>query len=290
MDEVRVTCPFCPRRGHGPDTKRKLNINPQKNAAKCFRCGYGNPDAKAMVDREGITHPALLIAIWGAAPDREERPAVLLPTNFTQDWQHQLGGYEAWRYLTGTGLRPDGMACRGLSAPLVLGYGMGHCPTGRYANRVVLPVYMGGQLVWWQARDWTGRAQSKYLSPAGEKRRVLFNLDRVVKRGEGCILLVEGIFDALSVPDHGVAMMGKELSEAQLCLILQARPTAVLVGLDPDAEEFAERAVNKLYGMVPVVKRVTPPAECKDFGEMRPVQQQHMRAVCVAAAMIGAAR
>lgn len=52
--EIRVKCPdeiHIPRvskyglKGR-PDRKKKLHINPEKNVAHCFRCGFGTRDAE----------------------------------------------------------------------------------------------------------------------------------------------------------------------------------------------------------------------------------------------------
>jgi hypothetical protein len=284
-DEIKVNCPACPRRGKTPDRKRHLGINPGKNAAKCFRCGFGTNQARAFVERERIDDLALRGVLWGHGV-YVEAPDIKLPDGFTRDFAHPLGGAEALDYLCGWGRGAYGLARRGFSRAVVAGYGIGHCPVGTYAHRVVIPVYRQGVLVWWQARDWTGRAERKYLSPAGEKKGILFNLDRAAK--SGCILLTEGLFDSLTVPAHGSAMMGKELADEQIELLLAMRPRAVLVGLDTDAESFATRIVNQLWGLVPYVDRLRPPDGLSDFGETDTGQRARVDSWCKAAAMLGA--
>jgi hypothetical protein len=270
---------MCSERGFKPSYKKKLWINTDNNKAHCFRCAYGTNHAREVVERRGIKLPPGVR--WGVLTTLEaaERPDIELPAGFTTDWREPIGGEEAFAYLHQT---------RKLGRATIAGYGIGYCPVGRYASRVVVPIYMGGQLVWWQARDITGNQEPKYLSPSGSKKAVLFNLDRAKK--SGCLLLCEGPFDTLAVPAYGVSTLGKTLSDEQRGAILRAKPAAVLVAYDADdAGQMASiKVVSQLTGFVPIVRRLPMPAGCKDLGDTNPAQQATIALFCNAIAKIGA--
>jgi hypothetical protein len=48
--DFRVNCPYCPRRGHSPDTDHKLYISWSKEMSHCFRCDYAGPISRIFED------------------------------------------------------------------------------------------------------------------------------------------------------------------------------------------------------------------------------------------------
>lgn len=97
-------------------------------------------------------------------------------------------------------------------------------------NRVVMPIYEGGRLVYWQARGFdSGRA--KYINPI-VSRESLF-----AKFGTGpTLVLTEDVLSAYKVGrvTAGWAMLGTSLSDGMvMALAADGRPVATM--LDPDA-------------------------------------------------------
>jgi DNA primase len=121
---------------------------------------------------------------------------------------------------------------RGLSPATVEQYGIGYCRTGKYAWRVVIPIMFFGTLISFVARAISDR-QPKVLTPPGSRTgTVLFNLDRLWGRED--VVLVEGIFDALAMPDRAVAVLGSRLSAAQMRLLTEAGVRRITFCFDPD--------------------------------------------------------
>jgi Toprim-like len=117
-----------------------------------------------------------------------------------------------------------------------------HKPT----NRVVLPVFDSGRLVYWQARSIDGR-EPKYLGAAIDKRHI------VAAYGEGqASVLTEDILSAFRVGQvgRGVAMLGTSLTDKVLArLIAERRP--VVIWLDPDAAgREAARHIKRRLSLV----------------------------------------
>lgn len=250
--ELKVNCPFCARRGHKPDRTKNLGINPAKNMAHCFRCGYGTRDARSMVLHEQL--PIDVSAFGMGALDDRPRETVRLPPEYTADFTHTRYGEQVLAYLLQ----------RGLSRAVIAAYELGHCETGTYRGRIVIPVYEYGLLVSFQARDWRDRSEVKYLSPASGEKGVLFNLERPARAG--VLLLTEGPFDALRMPEFAVAVLGKEWTAEKRDRVLAARPAAVVLALDNDSPgRMATEAIeNDLLGLVPHVLRL--PYTAKDLG------------------------
>ena len=238
--ELRFNCPFCIKRGHTPDTKRKLHINPAKNKGHCFRCGYATVHAHLMAKRYGLAIDPTLVQVMQERQQSLTPPTCRLPDFYTRDWEASMDGKVAYRYLRH----------RGLSRTLIGGYELGYVPYGKpYGSRVVIPMYHNGEIVYWQARDWTERREPKYIGPDLDKP--LFNFDRAAHTGAIC--LVEGPFDALRVPQYGVAMLGKELTDQQAAQIIKAKPNLVLLCLDADAPQAERQVRGQLSRVVPEV-------------------------------------
>lgn len=133
------------------------------------------------------------------------------------------------------------------------------------ANRIVIPVRHNGQLVGWQKRSipdgpWGSRTfpppgsgfTSKYLNPPGfPKHQVLYNLDRVLERGERTIYLVESPFsvikaEALGIPNV-VASFGASPSDEQLRQLRRFDQVYAWYDDDDAGRRGAALAIEGLY-------------------------------------------
>jgi len=122
---------------------------------------------------------------------------------------------------------------RGLTDELIRKYNIGYCLTGRYAKRLIVPVYHFGKVVNFVART-IGILEPKVLTPPGnEQSQFCFNLDNIWGAKE--VLVVEGVFDALVLPDKAVATFGKKISKAQVALLKTAGVETVTFCYDEDA-------------------------------------------------------
>lgn len=85
----------------------------------------------------------------------------------------------------------------------------------KWHKRIIIPVYKQGKLIYYSGRDMTDRAKKKYENPDVEKFKVLFGFKEIFEYTDKPIYIVEGVMDALPLPNM-VALMGNEISEAQI--------------------------------------------------------------------------
>ncbi len=270
MPEITVNCPdriHIPRHPeHKPDRKRKLSINPTKGVARCWSCGFRpRRDVAALLLEVGVIYDGPVLPTAPDAPDPGR-----LPLGYTTDFTTRFGA-RVLRHL-----RTD----RHLDPLTIVTYEIGYAELGPCAGRIIIPLHdVNGLRVGWQARAFARpNDRLKYLSPTGMPP-VLFNASRV----HDVVVITEGPFDALRLPEFAVAAIGKDWSDTKTALVLQLRPRTVIVALDPDAAADAERICTALYGCVPCVVPYFLPPECGDLGAAPPPVVRGLRAVCHAA-------
>jgi len=270
MSEIRINCPdaiHVPRTGKS-DYKRKLYINTQKGFGHCFRCGFKTRNAAELIERFDLS-------IEIDFQDQVDTPTVQLhlPTEYRTDFWSTHGTI-ALQYLKS----------RDIPEAVILDYSLGFCTEGRYAGRIIIPFFRNGDLVYFQARDYTNSCKLKYDSPSkseGAVPNVLFNLDRAAKTG--VVLLVEGPLDALRIPKYGVAVVGCTWNDAKQRALLSCRPRAVFLALDNDdaGRDATARIKYCLSGLIPQV--VTISYEGKDPGSVSAAEMGHFNILCDAA-------
>lgn len=258
-DEVHVCCPVC------QETRYRLYINTSTGALYCHNCQFKGtivnliqflekiPYSQAkqqladfdIIDYTpiDITHTIDYQAILSKFPEIPKR-SVPLPEEYQRiDTCVNYTAVKARKYLHK----------RGITDKQIRIHNMGVCCTGEYANRVIIPIYSNSSLKFWVARDITGKSKLKEKSPHNEpfqfgKSEVLFNLDNAANT-YGTIVLSEGIFDALSWGNIGVALLGKTLYNSQLESILHYKSqleNGIYVALDADAADNANEVAKTL--------------------------------------------
>jgi ribosomal protein S8E len=118
--------------------------------------------------------------------------------------------------------------------------------TGRYAYRILFPVFEGASLKGINARDFTGQAKVKYLNNPGDK--YLYRFDSTAK----VCVFSEGVFKSLriaQVTEHNsVSLLGHDLTETQARQITDSVCERVILYPDTD--------VVGLKGMIRVADQI----------------------------------
>lgn len=137
---------------------------------------------------------------------------------------------------------------RGISLERAKRFRLGYCLKGKYANRLIAPVYFNSRCVGFQAR-WMAKTPpmvkdketgemvriSKTKHAKGAKMsRVLYNWDEAKHQKQ--IVLIESPWASIKIGKKGSATFGKHLSSAQLELVLTSEADEVILMWDRDKD------------------------------------------------------
>jgi len=227
--ELYFNCPFC------GDERSRFYLNSVNGYCICHNCNWATRDFSRFIQSFlGYGPKAAREFIVGAKPranisnfgEEKEKPAIEFPEGhhfLSVPAKPQQQRY--WDYLRGRDIPPD----------RVLEYDIGYTRRGKYAGRIIIPIYAGDELVSWVARTIQSGGK-KVLTPEGNEQSLhLFNIDRHWGRKE--VALFEGPFDVLRLPDMAVGSFGKALHQRQVSLLRKAGVKRVVLGFDPDAWE-----------------------------------------------------
>lgn len=142
-------------------------------------------------------------------------------------------------------------------------------------NRIIIPSYdSAGDLNYWVGRDFTGNEKRmKYWNSKNDKNEIVFQESLI--QWDANIVLVEGVFDALTYP-NAISLLGKTLTRGcKLHTTLKEKANAnIIVCLDGDTEiEETKRIYNllnigRLRGKIRYIRLGTDEIPYKDFGEI----------------------
>lgn len=165
-------------------------------------------------------------------------------------------------------------------------FGVGFCNFNDFfMDRAIIPIHdENGLLVGYSGRDMNnGESTNKYRIKKGFKKAYcLYNLNRAIKylTPSKPLVITEGFGQVWRLHEagikRGVALMGKELSQEQLELVL-TYTTSVVLALDFDKPgvEATKAIIEKLEGSVDIYVLASPFGEGYsevDLGDMTPEQ------------------
>lgn len=262
-DELVCDCPAC-------SAEAKLWINENTGQFICFRCLWSGSLYDLVEDIENVSREQARI-ILGIDKGPTHAPVDMLEEVFSYPSKVEILTPETasvptpdfrWFGFTKAascageaemaGEMLAALQSRGFDWDLIVKNRAGWCWEGRWAERVILPVYVEEKLVWWQAWDYTRQQKLKYRNPRNEevplsRKALLYNLERWPRASS--LAVVEGIFNAWALEQVGqaaTASFGKSLSSIQLLQLVRHPAQKFYVGLDPDAREQAVRICTVL--------------------------------------------
>ena len=149
---------------------------------------------------------------------------------------------------------------RGITEQDIIRYNLGYCSEGPYNNRIIIPSYdSNGKLNYFVGRDFYS-STLKYKNPPIPKDVIGFDL---YVNWSLPIILVEGVFDAMSVKSNSIPLFGKSILPLLYQKIVEKKVTDIFIVLDSDAfddaiqmtEKFVNEGINvnfvKLDGQDP---------------------------------------
>jgi DNA primase len=119
--------------------------------------------------------------------------------------------------------------------------GTGHL--GRYAFRLIIPIYYEGKLISYEGRDITDQQDLRYKAcPLDQevipRKHILYTIDKVPGK---TVVVTEGVTDVWRLGPGAVATFGTGFTQEQLILVTKRFDRIILL-FDPDdkAQEHAE--------------------------------------------------
>jgi DNA primase len=124
---------------------------------------------------------------------------------------------------------------RGLSREDILKWKIGYCTGGKYGGRIIIPSFnWDGSANYFIARSFVNHGRRYLNPPVG--RDIVFN-ELYVDWDED-VVLVEGVFDAMTVGLNAIPILGSTLREnSRLFQQIVLNDTPVYLALDHDAEK-----------------------------------------------------
>jgi len=195
-DQLNVkTCPSC-----GKDAW-KVYLNAETGLGNCFSgsCQKGTFNKFSFIrehllnfnDRPNVKgHITSFVREMGWRPKRVVSNTVEMTSDDLELPKHHL--------IPINGKNLKYLADRRVDIETAKYFSLGYIKSGYFDKRVLIPIHdMGGELVSFQARDITNKAEQKYLFPRGfaSTGRILYNGHNAWKKKH--LLMVEGAFDVI---------------------------------------------------------------------------------------------
>lgn len=242
-----VTCFYCGKAG-------KLYINVAKKAFNCYRCGAGKGATVIDLIRDHLgvdEREAWRIIRSGDYAGRRVR-------SYEQYFENQIkkpkrnqvlpDDYQALyplKDIEGSVFAEKAVAylrTRGLTDADFLFYRIGISLEGKYRNRIIVPVVLDKEVVYFVARLFLGWGK-RYLNPGNDEvqihpRELLFNWDNA--RTAPVLRMCEGVFDAMGVGDDATCMFTKHIRDGQFRVLEGGTFERVEIWLDSDAQSDAD--------------------------------------------------
>lgn len=216
-----------------------MSINIDKGYFKCWACNTRGKNLYRIIRKYG-THNHK--SGWREFTDAveydkledlftekiEEKEIVEMPDNFISLASRDVPptGFAARNYLRK----------RGIDKKDIVWWKMGYCASGEYEGRIIIPSFdEEGDLTYFVSRSYDKQFYPKYKNPPVSKN-IIFN-DLFVDWSSD-IILVEGVFDAITAGRNAVPILGSTLNQNSVLLQKIVKEDAgVYVALDPDAKK-----------------------------------------------------
>tara|TARA_Y100001938_G_scaffold51321_1_gene71576 strand:- start:125 stop:1066 length:942 start_codon:yes stop_codon:yes gene_type:complete len=242
---------YCPKCKHH---KRKLSINLDKNAFKCWICDYYGRSIRRLIRKYGDFR---ILQKWDKLNGREDVTKFddIFSDNVETEEIQRLDLPQEFISLANEGLplatlpALNYLGNRGIIKEDIVRWKIGCCMNGEYNNRIIIPSFdEEGYVNYFVARTFNG-AWKKYLNPQASKD-IIFN--ELYLDFDEELIIVEGIFDAIIAGPNAVPILGSTLREnSKLFQMIVKNDTPTYIGLDIDAENKSKKIIKDLlnYGI-----------------------------------------
>ena len=236
-------CPFCHH--SKPKLEIQLHTNEKKeNPWHCWVCGEKGKTLISLFKK--IKAPSHRIAELNSLikPGKKQEQGthvISLPKEFiplsntpSLDKITQIEARHAFKFLKH----------RGITEADILKYNVGFCVEGNFAKRIIVPSFdENGTLNYFVTRTYLLDDPQKYKNPPVDKN--IIGWEYYINWNTP-IILVDGIFDALTIKRNVIPLFGKTISESLMKKIVGSQVQKIYIALDNDALKEAIKHCEKL--------------------------------------------
>ncbi len=256
--EYALNCPCCHLRGEPtPDTNKKLWLNLTKATFFCYRCDWTGSIIKLVQEFNKCNFMSALKILRGKPLDPLQHLNLSLNTDEPdfrdEDVEEKLRVVSLpYGFIPIDSPHPY-LEERGIPWEYAARNDWGYSDAGYTNHRIIVPTFMEGDLVFWQARatwkeedhhlynDDPDVEYKKVLNPKGASNRsILYNYD-IAKEFETVILL-EGFIDAAKVGEDAMATNGKRLHPQQVEMLQKTKAKTIILMWDLDSWNDVKKA------------------------------------------------
>ena len=263
---VEVQCPFC------ADSSHHCGVHPETELFSCWICGKKGHFVDLLMELTGLSYGACKdIVLDSSATFKKSSLETIRNTleGETSEFKSAVNievrlprTFELVTENTNFSLLSDYLKRRNILKETLIEYGVGICRTGKYMNRMIIPVFYQGKLVSFQAADLTGFANLKYQSAPLEMGRIndfLYNYDKIEVGGR--MIVEEGVLDAWRTGDEAVAAFTSNLTKAQVQLVMDKELSELYFCFDCEGIAYfkAREQADKFRAYISVVEVVKLP-------------------------------
>lgn len=273
-DEWELACPGC--------GKPKLMVNTERKQWHCWVCErYEYAVDGRRVPVSGAGGLPALIQWWEGCDRASAENQIMMAAEYTpldimqiSDWQLKQQMAAVYKVAASIpfpeSMRPieyeiPYLRKRGVSVAEANAFRLGICETGRYANRLIYPVYEAGRLVYyqgramWEATEKPGERYLKALNPPAMEgalvsSEVLFNVERAVQHER--VVITEGPMDAIHVGEEAVCTFGKKISPIQIEKLRRLGVQKINLMWDGPSAKEPQGARPEMFRMAPLLASV----------------------------------
>ena len=240
-------CPFCTH--HKP--KLEVNLRTTDKRENFWHCWICSAKGKTLLSLfKKMKAPSNKIGELNilVVPDNTksiELNVIQLPKEFIslvksiEDRIAQIEAKHALKFLKSRGITQDD----------IIKYNIGFCKEGKYESRIIIPSYdEDRKLNYFIARDYKGETPQKYKNPPVAAKDVIgFEL---YINWDAPIILVEGMFDALTIKRNVIPLFGKAIHGKLMEKLVKSSVNRIYIALDNDARRDALKQAEMLmsYG------------------------------------------
>jgi DNA primase len=241
-------CPFCTHH------KNKMEISlrttsKRENFWHCWVCGAKGKTILTLFKKIKAPKPKIdelnILIVPAKKEEHIDIGTLELPKEFislskpVEDKIAQIEAKHALKFLKKRGVTQDD----------IIKYNVGFCKDGKYGYRVIIPSYdENSKLNYFIARDYKEPSLQKYKNPPASAKDVIgFEL---YINWDAPIILVEGMFDALTIKRNVIPLFGKVIHGKLMEKLVKSSVDRIYIALDNDARRDALKQAEMLmsYG------------------------------------------